>query len=98
MITLETKRACPEIVSLTSYVIHQGWVYQMTMLRRADQVPLWNTYQKDGYEIYIPLVKGASDYEWHCSKAIKALADYEKRDSLDVYNDIVGAVIAQGAR
>lgn len=93
MITLQTKRTCPAIPSLTSYALSQGWVYQQTISRRADNVELWDTYHKDGHEVYIPAWEGFSDYEYHCLRFIRGLADYEQRDTLDIYNDIVGAVI-----
>lgn len=86
-ITLYVTRVCPSRLQLIHYVEAKGWRYRQTIYR-FDGMAIWDEYTNGDNEIRIIFSEEFSDYEFHCSEAIKEIADSEQRDTFDVYNDI----------
>jgi len=87
-IILHVTRVCPSRLQLIHYVEAKGWRYRQTIYR-FDGIALWDEYEIGENWIRILFSEEFSDYEYHCSESIKEIADIEKRDTFDVYNDIV---------
>lgn len=86
-ITVSTHVEAPTPRQLDNYLGRTGWKFYMEA-KREDR-PSCHIWKKSFAEIRVPLHEKDFDYYTRLRESVEKIAKEERRDTLDVYNDIV---------